>query len=226
MIHKFYSKTISLFCPHCNSQCQFIEIDHTTTKCTENNRANIYYICSNCGGGILTYWIIDRGYGFNEKNHFILEGYLPKITEYTQKTDLKLINNENVKNDFIEAINCYNNGLYNACMMMTRRCIQQEMMSKKIDQKLNLYEQIESVSTSQNLKQLLQKVKNFGNHGAHPDFCLFNGNGEEIENKKEFAKLSLDFLDRFFADEYELKNLIDNAPKSKKEMENVVKESK
>lgn len=221
MLYKKYSSTLSLHCPHCNSQCQFMDTNSTVNKntvCIEDDKVHLYYTCSNCKGGILTFWDYDRVYP-NNKEYNILERYTPKVAEYNQKINLKLINNENVKNDFIEARECYNNGLYNSCMIMARRCIQQEMISRNIDQKKNLYDQIESVSTSQNLKQLLQKVKNFGNHGAHPDFCLFNENGEEIENKKEFAKLSLDFLDRFFADEYELKNLIDNAPKSKKEIE-------
>lgn len=225
MLYKKYSPTLSLYCPHCNSQCQFVDANSTNnnnTICIEDDKVHLYYICSNCKGGILTFWDYNKGNPYS-KGANILERYIPKVAEYNQKIDLKLIDNGNVKNDFVEAVACYNNGLYNACMIMTRRCIQQEMLSKNIDQKLNLYDQIESVSTSQNLKQLLQKVKNFGNYGAHPDFCLFNESGEEVENKKEFAKLSLDFLDRYFADEYELKNLINNAPKSKKEIEELNK---
>lgn len=65
---------------------------------------------------------------------------------------------------------------------------------------------------------MLHKIKNFGNHGAHPDFCLFDESGNQIEDKKEFAKLSLEFLDRYFADEYEIDSLVNNAPKSEKEI--------
>ena len=72
---------------------------------------------------------------------------------------------------------------------------------------------------SKKLKALLHKIKNFGNHWAHPDFCLYDEDWLEIRDKKEFARLSLEFLDRYFADEYEIDSLVENAPKSKKELE-------
>lgn len=50
------------------------------------------------------------------------------------------------------------------------------------------------------------------------DRSLFDGGGNEIKDKKEFAKLSLEFLDRYFADEYEIDSLVENAPKSQKEL--------
>ena len=69
------------------------------------------------------------------------------------------------------------------------------------------------------MKKLLQKVKNFGNNGAHPDFCLYDEDGIKLENEKEFAELSLNFLDKYFSDEYETESMIGDAPLSKKEIE-------
>lgn len=106
--------------------------------------------------------------------------------------NLSLIINPAVKEDFEEAIKAYNNGLYNSCMMMARRAIQQEMIIIKAEGN-NLFKQIESTGISSKLKALLQKIKNFGNNGAHPDFCLFDEEGNEIIDKKSFAKLSLEF---------------------------------
>ena len=103
-------------------------------------------------------------------------------------------------------------------MLMARRAIQQETIDNKASGK-NLYQQIESTGISKKLKSLLYKVKNFGNNGAHPDFCLFNEEGNQIVDKKSFSKLSLEFLDRYFADEYEIDSLIESAPKSKREIE-------
>ena len=77
---------------------------------------------------------------------------------------------------------------------------------------------LESLEISKNLKTLLHKVKNFGNYGAHPDFCLYDETGNKITDTKEFAQLSLEFLDRYFADEYEIDSLIAKAPKSEKEL--------
>ena len=130
---------------------------------------------------------------------------------------MNAITNEEVREDFQEAIDCYNNGFYNACMIMARRAIQQEMIIKQIKGD-NLYEQIESTGISEPLKKLLHKVKNFGNYGAHPDFLLFDGHGEQIDDKKECAELSLEFLNKYFSDQYEIDELIKSAPKSKHEL--------
>lgn len=94
---------------------------------------------------------------------------------------LNFIANEEVRDDFREAINCYNNGFYRSCMIMSRRAIQQEMINIEAKGE-NLYKQIESTGISKNLKTLLHKVKNFGNYGAHPDFCLFDEDGNQIED--------------------------------------------
>lgn len=130
---------------------------------------------------------------------------------------LSLIKCDEVREDFAEAVGCYSNGFYNACMVMSRRAIQQEMINSNAKGS-NLYEQIESMGISKSLKTLLYKVKNFGNHGAHPDFFLYDSGGEKLEDKKEFAKLSLEFLDRYFSDKYEIDALVADAPKSEKEL--------
>jgi hypothetical protein len=143
--------------------------------------------------------------------------YYPLVGDWKPRVNLSLITNKEIESDFKEAIGCYNNGLYNACMMMARRAIQQEMIAKNATGD-NLYNQIESTGISPKLKALLHKIKNFGNNGAHPDFCLFDGDGNKIEDKKEIAKLSLEFLDRYFADEYEIDSLVSNAPRSEKEL--------
>ena len=139
------------------------------------------------------------------------------VGDWKPRVNLSLITNDEVRTDFNESIDCYNNGFYNACMMMARRAIQQEMITNEVEGN-NLYQQIESTGISSKLKALLHKIKNFGNNGAHPDFCLFDEDGNQIEDKKEFAKLSLEFLDRYFADEYEIDSLVESAPKSEKEL--------
>jgi hypothetical protein len=215
-----HSKTISLDCPHCETRCQFIQADQSHRYCKSDNLHHIYYICTNCHGGILTRWQS----GTSNENHFYNQGnnlndYFPVVGKWSPKTDLALITNPFVRADFMEAIKCFNNGFYNACMMMARRSIQQEMLAKGAVGE-NLFQQIESTGISTKLKALLQKVKNFGNNGAHPDFCLYDDQGEKIEDKHGFAALSLEFLDRYFTDEYEIEHLVNNAPKSEKELGN------
>src|SRR3989344_269307 len=216
-----YSKTLSLECPHCITKCQFIQIDRGHMYCKADNLHHITYACTNCYGLIITKWDsttkdtnqFENNSAYGQR----LRIYYPLVGDWKPRVNLSLIINNEIKSDFEEAINCYNNGLYNACMMMARRAIQQEMISKKVIGD-NLYQQIELTGISPKLKALLHKIKNFGNHGAHPDFCLFDTDGNKIEDKKEFAKLSLEFLDRYFADEYEIDSLVDNAPKSEKEL--------
>ena len=216
-----HSKTISLDCPYCDTKCQFLQIDSSHSFCDRNVRHHISYICSNCNGGIITHWLSStRILDQFQNNNVIknLESYYPVVGDWKPRMNIALINNPAVKEDFQEAIQAYNNSLYNSCMMMARRAIQQEMISNQIIGN-NLFEQIEATGISSKLKALLQKVKNFGNSGAHPDFCLFDDEGNEIINKKEFARLSLEFLDRYFADEYEINTLVENAPKSQKELD-------
>ena len=217
-----YSTTIVLQCPHCNGKCQFIQSSKCHTYCSSEGKHHIYYICSNCKGGVITKWSA----GTNSPNIFIhspngygqaLITYYPIVGEWQQRVDLSLINSEKVRADFKEAIDCYNHGFYNACMVMARRTIQQEMITKEIEGE-NLYKQIEATGISEKLKALLQKVKNFGNHGAHPDFCLYDEKGKQIEDQEILAKLSLEFLDRYFANEYEIDALAKDAPKSEKEL--------
>ncbi len=207
-----YSVTISLKCPHCTTQCQFLEIRTEQRICKSDGRLHIPYMCTNCMGIITTRWNKHDG-------TYELYNYYPIVGDYEPRINLVNITNNEVKTDFTEAIDCYNNDFYNACMMMARRAIQQEMLNNKIKGN-NLYEQIESTGISEKLKSLLHKVKNFGNHGAHPDFCLFDENEKQIVDEKEFAKLSLEFLDRYFADVYEIDLLVEKAPKSKKELAN------
>lgn len=217
-----YSNTLSLECPHCVTKCQFIQIDHSHKFCVSDNLHHIAYVCTNCSGLITTKWYSSTHditqFQNNPSDYYVrFDIYYPIVGDWKPRVNLSLITNDEVKNDFKESISCYNNGLYNACMMMARRAIQQEMILKKSTGD-SLYKQIESMGISPKLKALLHKIKNFGNYGAHPDFCLFDVEGNQIEDKKEFAKLSLEFLDRYFADEYEIDSLVNNAPKSKKEL--------
>ena len=199
---------MNLDCPYCNSKTQFGVLKRQ--NCSVDGLRHEACYCTECQGIIVGM----RGNGMF-KCH-------PPVGDWKPRVDLSLIVNDAVKKDFKEAIDCYNGGFYNACMIMARRAIQQEMQIKKSEGD-NLYKQIESLGISKNLKTLLHKVKNFGNYGAHSDFCLYDEKGNKIEDIKAVAKLSLEFLDRYFSDGYEIDSLIAKAPKSEKELENQAK---
>jgi len=158
-----YSNTLSLNCPHCDTKCQFVVIEQGHRKCVSDNKHHIPYICTNCQGLIATKWTANgcdpnnfrsNTTGYNQR----LYVYYPIVGDWKPRVNLQLITNEKVRVDFKEAINCYNNGFNNACMLMARRSIQQEMIDKKAAGK-NLYQQIESTGISEKLKALLHKVK-------------------------------------------------------------------
>ena len=219
-----YQSSLALKCPHCKAHSQFREILTGSNRqyfiCTSDDFVHAPYRCTNCTGIIVTKWYVEeQDPTFFRHGHEYRMTYFPFIGDWFPQVDSSCIPNDAVKKDFIEASDCHNNGLYVACMMMARRAIQQEMIIKGAKGK-NLYEQIESIGISERLKSLLHKIKNFGNHGAHPDFFLFDENGDKIEDEKQFARLSLEFLDRYFADQYEIDALVESAPKSKKELEN------
>lgn len=210
--------TLSLECPYCNTKCQFEPVGKAYSCKVQkiSDRELIVhrsYRCTHCEGNVVTGWLYDS---YNSTSKFIK--YYPSVGEWKPKVKLTCITNNEVKEDFVEAIKCYNHGFYNASMLLTRRAIQQEMNSKNAKGE-KLYEQIESMGISERLKTLLHRVRIFGNHGAHPDFCLFDKDGQKIDDKEGFAKLSLDFLDKYFSNQYEIDALIENAPKSKKELD-------
>ncbi len=208
-----YSRRLSLQCPYCNTKTQFNEHGNFVL-CNHTGEYHQSFLCTYCGGLVLTHWS-----GFNNKP-YKLKRYYKVVGDYEPQIDLQKIQNELVRKDFQEAIDCYNHGFYNASMVMSRRAIHQEVEVRKAKGGNLLYEKINSLVTSENLKRLLNKVKNFGNSGAHPDFFLYDKNGNQLipeEHEKDFAKLALVFLDKYFQDQYEIEELITNAPISELE---------
>ena len=213
-------------CPYCRTRCPFKPIAQAYLCKVKQLSDNVQifhraYRCIHCEGNVITEWSSEwyqNSYGHKSycPSKFLI--YYPTAGEWKPKVNLAYIKDNEVKEDFVEAINCYNHGFYDASMIMSRRAIQQEMDSRKAEGG-NLYEQIESMEISKSLKALLHKVKNFGNYGAHPDFSLFDKDAQKIDDKKGFAKLSLEFLDKYFSDQYETDALIENAPKSQKELD-------
>ena len=206
-----HKNKLSLDCPYCKTKTQFNEYGGIRL-CKSEDIHHQPFLCTNCDGIIMTKWNWDR-YKQNIGN---LNKYYEVVGDFKAQVDLQKIKSEFVRKDFKEAIGCYNNSFYNASMVLARRAIHQEIDERNI-KKGNLYEKIYSLDISNNLKRLLDKVKNFGNMGAHPDFFLYDDKGEQLisqNNEKVFAKLSLVFLDKYFQDQYEMEDLITTAPRS------------
>jgi len=131
-----YSNTISLNCPHCDTKCQFVVVEQGHHKCESDNKHHIPYYCTNCQGLIATKWTANNCDPSNFRGNATaynqqLDVYYPIVGDWKPRVNLQLITNEKVRADFKEAIDCYNNGFNNACMLMARRSIQQEMIDKE-----------------------------------------------------------------------------------------------
>jgi len=154
-----HSKTLSLACPYCDTKCQFNQINPSHSICINDSAHHIAYNCTNCQGVIVTKWNAST----KDLNQFQshteysqrLRKYHPVVGDWRPRVDLALILNNEVKADFKEAVGCYNNGFYNACMVMARRAIQQEMVSREIKGD-NLYQQIESTGISAAIPHLFK----------------------------------------------------------------------
>ena len=120
--------------------------------------------------------------------------------------DVDYIEKEEVRNDFKESINCYNNKFWNASMIMSRRTIQQKLNGTSENSKEPLAEQIKSADIPEETKNLFHQVRIFGNYGAHPDFCLYDEEGNLIskDEEQEIAIDALSVLDLYFTCKYEM----------------------
>ena len=220
-------------CPHCMSKCQFITWVHhillihlgvdraaretRVGSClTVSNEGITYeaFMCTNCNGIIVVRWDHDNIHG-----GYIYRDHFPCRGGFSPKVDLESIQHEETKNDFKEAIDCYNNGYWKASMIMSRRTIQQELLAGNTEsQKGRLKEQIESMDIPQSHKDMLNIIRIYGNHGAHPDFYLYDEDEKPIdaERQEKIARVSLLFLDHHFMDKYEIPKQVANQLKSGK----------
>lgn len=166
-------------CPHCKAKCQFNSIV-SGNNCSVDDYYQEPWVCQNCGGFIVT----KRRYAdsWNDTKIFPLIKIKPKIKIEKLPDD--------IKNDYLESLETYSSGCYMSSVIMCRRVIQQSCLDKGA-RKSNLYEQIEELTIDESLKKLAQKLRFWGNKGAHPDILL----DEKIEEKD--AKVAIDFTEKF-----------------------------
>ena len=204
-------------CPYCKGRCQFdccLTAQAAHFFCEMENLYHMPYQCLVCNG------IIIIKQHRNSDGYFYYNSSIPPSGEFKPGNLDHITSTEEVKKDFLEAIECYNNSFYNASMIMCRRAVQQEVTNEKAKGE-NLYKQIESLGISDNLKILLQGVRIFGNSGAHPDPYgpVLLDKEIPIKEKQDCAKLSLEFLDLYLRDQRGA-FLAKKVHKSKKELGN------
>jgi len=124
---------------------------------------------------------------------------------------------EPIRNDFIEAVACFNYDLYRASLVMCRRALEGSVIDKGGDGK-NLMEQIEYLHKplhliSNDVKELAQTVRVIGNKlGAH-------SNSEDIQVTEEDMITAIECLSRFFDNVYILPKQSEKALKRRQELE-------
>ena len=134
----------------------------------------------------------------------------PQVVKFTPRVNLEHITSKGVESYFSNAIKCYNQGLYEPSMVMSRKAVECEVNHRKAEGK-NLFRKIESLGISFDEKELLQKIKNVGNHGAHSERHLLDKEGVPIEDEEYLAELSLILLDLYLR-HYEVAFFAKNGP--------------
>ncbi len=198
---------ITKFCPYCKSNSAFF---NTYANQIENKCTNLYWRvlqCNNCNWLVIDY----TEYSYYDDSKITIS--YPSIWEYITTIDTKHITDDLIKKDFEESINAYNFWLYISTCMMIRRCVHREVELKNWIWK-DLYDQIQSLGISDNLKLLLQKIRIFWNSWAHPNYVLEDNNWNIIVDYKEVASLWLHFMDMYFYDKYSVSNLISKFSKT------------
>lgn len=99
---------------------------------------------------------------------------------------------EAVIDDYTEGLVCLSNGANKASVSMFRRAIQNSMIEKGADEKLDLIDQIKNVGTlTKDIKDWAHNIRIFGNWGAHPQDDMLH------DITPELAKEVKDFVDEF-----------------------------
>ena len=93
-----YDSSLNLECPHCEGQCQFV-VAVEPVLCKIDNYYHSSFGCTHCSGIIMI--------RFNYQRTSIID-YVPVVSKWESKIDSNLINDEDVKKDFLEAIKCFN----------------------------------------------------------------------------------------------------------------------
>lgn len=98
-----------------------------------------------------------------------------------------------VLDDYTEGLICLSSGAHKAAVSMFRRAMQDAMINLGADQKIDLIEQIKSISTlTQDIKDWAHNVRIFGNWGAHPQDDLLKDVTPELA--QEVRELLEEFM--------------------------------
>ncbi len=107
---------------------------------------------------------------------------------------------EPVLMDLLEASKCIDIEASKAAVVMSRRALQNALLSKGVDKALNLYKQIdflkENNMISNDVASLADGVRYLGNFGAHPDDDLLNS--VDLDDAKLAYQVVLKILKQLF----------------------------
>ncbi len=151
-------------CPHCSVFKPNLSYtgQELTTKNFENMNERRWktYKCSKCGGVVLAY--------SSTKNIGVIN-YFPSTQN--ESFDFEYLE-DNVKEDFKEALKCYSNQCYNAFASMCRRTIQSAGKILGANGKDKVKKQIQELkeiaSIDDDTYNILEQIIIAGHDGAHP----------------------------------------------------------
>ncbi len=173
-----------MICPHCGVFVQF----HLTGASITGIRHSIVR-CTNCDER--TYVILKVTNG----THEVIDYYPKRIPQIDKSFP------NDVRDDYIEAIRCFEVNAYKACVVMCRRSLQASALEKGAN-KSRLVDQLEELMDNgiitQSLYEWTTEIRHEGNIGAHPD-----KDGLKYVTKDD-AQAILHFVEEYLKHVYEM----------------------
>jgi hypothetical protein len=182
-------------CPHCDTKAH-LKLVHNNHHLTKNGDQYNYvtFRCVPCKKlSLRVYRSTQNSYSNVQK--LSPDKWIGKFPDATTTPNIKFT--EHVPNavldDYIEGLICLSSNANKAAVGMIRRAMQNAMINLGADQKIDLIEQIKSVSSlTQDIKDWAHNVRIFGNWGAHPQDDLLKDVTPELA--QEVRELFEEFM--------------------------------
>ena len=177
----------SFMCPHCNTKCSFGGIG-------TGDSFTLY--CRGCKKGVYFYF---PDHDFSEGTFRVDSKFVADFYPRTLFASDPAIPEE-IADDFKEANKCFAVEAKKATVTMCRRVLQNACVSKGVDPKKDLFNQIDELESKRiinpSMKDVAHTIRMIGNWGAHPQ----NDPLKDVtkDDASEIVKFTSEFLAEVF----------------------------
>ncbi|MEX2014825.1 MAG: DUF4145 domain-containing protein [Candidatus Saccharimonadales bacterium] len=190
-----YCKDFIDICPHCGAKSHLVLIHNDYHLTGSGDQYNyVTFRCKPCKKlSVRVYHSSQNPYA--DKQMLSMKGWVSKFPSRDITPDKKFTTHvpSEVLADYEEGLICISAGADKAAVGMFRRAMQNAMINLGAEQKLDLIEQIKSISSlTQDIKDWAHNVRIFGNWGAHPQDDLLKDVTPELA--QEVRELIEEFM--------------------------------